>query len=32
MEMYQEGNRLVLAQGNSQIWIEPWGETRFVYA
>ena len=26
MEMYQEGSRLVLAQGNSQIWIEPWGE------
>ena len=26
MDMYQEGNRLVLAQGNSQIWIEPWGE------
>ncbi len=25
MEMYQEKNRLVLAQGNSQLWIEPWG-------
>ncbi len=26
MDMYREGSRLVLAQGNSQIWIEPWGE------
>ncbi len=26
MEMYREGSRLVLAQGNSRVWIEPWGE------
>ena len=26
MDMYREGSRLVLAQGNSRIWIEPWGE------
>lgn len=26
MAVYQEGKRLVIAQGNSQVWIEPWGE------
>ncbi len=26
MSIYQEGKRLILAQGNSQVWIEPWGE------
>lgn len=26
MAVYQEGKRLVIAQGNSRVWIEPWGE------
>ncbi|MBE5804343.1 MAG: glycoside hydrolase family 31 protein [Clostridiales bacterium] len=26
MSIYQEGKRLILARGNSQVWIEPWGE------
>lgn len=26
MAVYQEGKRLVIAQGNAQVWIEPWGE------
>lgn len=26
MYMYQEGSRLILAEGKSQVWIEPWGE------
>ena len=26
MSIYQEGKRLILAKGNSQVWIEPWGE------
>ena len=24
--MKQDGRRLILAEGNSQVWIEPWGE------
>ena len=26
MHMYQEGSRLILAEGKTQVWIEPWGE------
>lgn len=26
MAVYQDGKRLVIAQGNTQVWIEPWGE------
>ena len=26
MHVYQEGKRLIIAQGNSQVWIDPWGE------
>lgn len=26
MRIYQEGNRLVIAEGKSSVWIEPWGE------
>ncbi len=26
MRIYQEGNRLVIAENKSQVWIEPWGE------
>ena len=26
MHMLQDGKRLVLAEGKSQVWIEPWGE------
>lgn len=25
MRIYQEGNRLVIAEGKSAVWIEPWG-------
>ncbi len=25
MRVYQEGKRLVIAQGNSQVWLDPWG-------
>lgn len=26
MHMYQENSRLILAEGKSEVWIEPWGE------
>ena len=26
MSIYQEGKRLILANGNARVWIEPWGE------
>ena len=26
MRLIKEGNRLVIAEGHSQVWIEPWGE------
>ena len=26
MHMKQDGRRLILAEGNAQVWIEPWGE------
>ena len=26
MRIYQEGNRLVIAENKSQVWIEPWGK------
>lgn len=26
MHMYQDGQRLIVAEGMSQVWIEPWGE------
>lgn len=26
MKVYQEGKRLVIAQGNARVWIDPWGE------
>ena len=26
MSVYQDGKRLVIAGGKSQVWIEPWGE------
>ena len=26
MRLFQAGNRLVIAEGQSQVWIEPWGE------
>ncbi len=25
MHIYQEGNRVVIAEGKSQVWVEPWG-------
>jgi len=25
MHIYQEGNRIVIAEGKSQVWVEPWG-------
>lgn len=27
MRIYKENNRLVIANGKSQVWIEPWGES-----
>lgn len=26
MHIYQENNRIIIADGNSQVWIDPWGE------
>ena len=26
MKVRQEGNRLIIAEGVSQVWIDPWGE------
>ena len=26
MKVRQEGNRLIIADGVSQVWIDPWGE------
>ena len=26
MRVYQENQRLVIAEGNSRLWIDPWGE------
>ena len=26
MRIYRENNRLKIKSGNSQVWIEPWGE------
>lgn len=26
MTVYQEGKRLIIAQGNTQVWVDPWGE------
>ena len=26
MRIYQDGNRLVIAENKSQVWIEPWGK------
>ncbi len=25
MHMYQEGNKLIIAEGKTQVWVEPWG-------
>ena len=25
MHMYQEGNKIVIAEGKSAVWVEPWG-------
>lgn len=25
MRIYQEENRMIIAAGNSRVWIEPWG-------
>ncbi|MDE6639296.1 MAG: glycoside hydrolase family 31 protein [Acetatifactor sp.] len=25
MRIYQEGNKIVIAEGKSQVWVEPWG-------
>lgn len=25
MRVYQDGSRLIIAQGNSQVWLDPWG-------
>lgn len=25
MQIYQEGNRIIIAEGKSQVWVEPWG-------
>lgn len=29
MHIYQEENRLIIAEGKKQVWIEPWGENSF---
>ena len=25
MRIYQEGNKIIIAEGKSQVWVEPWG-------
>ncbi|WMJ86281.1 glycoside hydrolase family 31 protein [Anaerocolumna sp. MB42-C2] len=29
MHLYKEENRLIIAEGKTQVWIEPWGENSF---
>ena len=29
MRVYEENNRLVIADGTSTLWLEPWGENSF---
>ncbi len=26
MHIYQEGNKIIIAEGKSQVWVEPWGK------